>query len=62
MQLAEIFRARIIDVAPTSLVIEVVGTPDKIDALLEQYNAFGILELARTGSVGLFRGGKTLKV
>jgi acetolactate synthase-1/3 small subunit len=62
MQIAAIFRARIIDVASSSLVVEVVGTADKIDALLEQYKPFGIMEIARTGSVGLFRGAKVLKV
>lgn len=62
MQIAGIFRARIVDVGPTSVVVEVVGAQDKIDALLDLFKAFGILEIARTGSVGLFRGANSLRV
>lgn len=62
MQITSIFRARIIDVSSNSLIIEAAGTPDKIDALLEQLHPFTILEIARTGSVGLFRRARVLKV
>jgi len=61
MQLCDIFRARIIDVGHTSLVIEVVGEPGKISALVELFKPFGILEICRTGRVGVFRGEKILK-
>lgn len=61
MEIASIFRARIIDVGPKSVTIEIVGTQDKTDALLNLVKPFGILEIARTGSIGLGRGEKSLK-
>ena len=56
VQLAEVFRGRIIDVAPDSLVIEITGTEDKVDGLLEVLRPFGVLEMVRTGRVALSRG------
>ncbi len=56
MQLVEVFRARVVDVAPTSLVIEITGTRDKIDGLVEVLRPYGLLELARTGVVAMTRG------
>ena len=56
MQLVEVFRARIVDVAPASIVIEMTGTEDKIDGLLEVLRPFGVLEMARTGRVAMVRG------
>jgi acetolactate synthase-1/3 small subunit len=56
MQLVEVFRARVVDVAPESIVIEVTGTEDKIDGLLEVLRPFRILEMARTGRVAMARG------
>ena len=53
---ANIFRGRIIDVAPGSMVVEVTGTPDKIDAFLNLATTFGIKEIARTGITALIRG------
>ena len=53
MQLADVFRARVVDVAPDSLVIEITGTEDKIDGLLEMLRPFGVLEMARTGRVAM---------
>ncbi len=61
MQLVDIFRARIIDVGLRSMVVEVVGGNGKVDTLLKQFEVFGILEIARTGSVGLVRGKESLK-
>jgi acetolactate synthase-1/3 small subunit len=57
MQLAGVFRARVLDVAPASLVIEITGTEDKIDGLLEVLRHYGILEMVRTGRVAMSRGG-----
>src|SRR5256884_4647444 len=48
MELIKVFRARVVDVAPESLIIEVSGTVDKIDGLLEVLRPFGVLEMART--------------
>ena len=50
MELIKVFRARVIDVAPESLILEVSGTVDKIDGLLEVLRPFGVLEMARTRS------------
>lgn len=61
LEIIEIFRAKVIDVDPESLVIEVTGTPDKVAALEELLNPYGILELARTGRVALGRGSTNLK-
>lgn len=56
MQLVHIFRARVVDVAPDSVIVEVTGTEDKIDSLVELLRPFGILEMARTGRVAMVRG------
>jgi acetolactate synthase-1/3 small subunit len=56
MQLAHVFRARIVDVNNGSLVIEGTGTEDKIDGLVEVLREYGILEMARTGRVAMTRG------
>jgi len=54
--LAAIFRARIIDVAPDSVIVESTGTEDKIESLLELLKPIGILEMVRTGQVAMMRG------
>ena len=54
--LAEIFRANIIDVAPTSLIIELTGNQGKINAFINLLEGYRILEIARTGIAGLSRG------
>ena len=56
MQLAEVYRARIVDVAPNSLIIEVTGDEEKVDSLVEVLRPYGILEMARTGRVTMARG------
>lgn len=53
---ADIFRAKIIDVGPDSLIIELTGDQDKIDAFISLLEGYEILELARTGIAGLGRG------
>jgi acetolactate synthase-1/3 small subunit len=55
-QLADIFRATIIDVAPESMTIQITGDEDKVDSLINMLRPFGIKELARTGRVGMLRG------
>lgn len=57
---ANIFRARIVDVAPDSVVIEATGTSSKLKAFLEVLEPFGIRELVQSGRVALNRGPKTL--
>lgn len=62
LQIVELFRANIIDVAPDSLVIEVTGTDDKIDAMMTMLKGFGIREMVRTGRVAMVRGGGAVSV
>jgi acetolactate synthase-1/3 small subunit len=61
MQLVDVFRARIVDVAPKSLIIEVTGDQGKIDALNSTLKQFGIKEIARTGTLALGRGPKVIQ-
>ena len=56
MQLAQVFRARVVDVAPESMILEITGAEDKIDGLLEVLAPYGILEMVRTGRVAMARG------
>lgn len=59
LELASVFRARVVDVAPESLTIEITGTEDKIDGLLEVLRPFGLVEVVRTGQVAMRRGSKS---
>jgi acetolactate synthase-1/3 small subunit len=56
LELASVFRARVVDVSPESLTIEITGTEDKIDGLLEVLRPYGVLEMVRTGIVAMRRG------
>ena len=56
LRLAEVFRARVIDISPASFVFELTGTPVKIDAFVEMMIPIGLVELARTGVVAIGRG------
>jgi acetolactate synthase-1/3 small subunit len=56
MQLVQVFRARVVDVSPDSLVIESTGPEAKIDSLVEMLKPYGVLEMARTGRVAMSRG------
>jgi len=58
IEIADLFRSRIIDVAEDSLVVEVTGDSEKINAVIQLLSQFGIKEVARTGSVALLRGKK----
>ncbi len=58
--IAEIFRARIVDVSPESLILEVTGERAKIDGLIDLLKPYGITELARTGLSALQRGASVL--
>jgi acetolactate synthase-1/3 small subunit len=59
LELASVFRARVVDVAPESLTIEITGAEDKIDGLLEVLRPYGVLEMVRTGIVAMRRGTKS---
>ena len=56
LELANVFRARVVDLAPESLTIEITGGEDKIDGLLEVLRPYGVLEMVRTGIVAMRRG------
>lgn len=58
MEVVRVFRARVVDLAAQSLVIEITGTEDKIQALVEVLRPYGILEMARTGQVVMSRGAR----
>src|ERR671930_1478660 len=56
MQIVDIFRAKIVDVTKRSVVVEVTGTKDKIDAFEQMVRPFGLIEMARTGEIAIARG------
>ncbi len=58
LQIVDIFRAKIVDVAPTSVIIEMTGTEEKINAFVEIVRPFGVKEMVRTGIVAMARGSK----
>src|SRR5271155_716693 len=60
LHLVQVFRARVVDVAPESLVIEITGAEEKIDSLVEVLRPYGVLEMARTGRVAMARGSRSL--
>jgi len=62
MRLAEIFRGRIIDVTQESYVIELTGEGSKLDAFLDALQSFPVLEVVRSGVMGIARGDVALQV
>jgi acetolactate synthase I/III small subunit len=56
MQICEIFRAKVVDVSKRSLVVEVTGDCDKVDAFERLVRPFGLVEMARTGEIAIARG------
>lgn len=60
VSVADIFRAKIVDVEKESLMIELTGNQSKVDAFLKLLEGYEILELARTGLTGLSRGSKNV--
>lgn len=59
---SEVYRARVVDAAPDTLVIEVTGPSEKIDSLITLIRPYGIKEIARSGSVAMMRGSGTVAV
>lgn len=55
LELASVFQARVVEVAPDSLIMEVTGDEDKIDGLIEVLRPYGVLEMVRTGLVAMRR-------
>lgn len=60
VEIADIFRSKIVDVAPASMTIEATGSPDKLAALTELLHQHGVKELVRTGLVALARGDRAI--
>jgi acetolactate synthase-1/3 small subunit len=56
MQIVEIYRARVVDIAMGSLTVEVTGTTEKVDSMINMLRPYGIKELVRTGVVAMARG------
>jgi acetolactate synthase I/III small subunit len=61
LELIKVFRGHAVDVAPNSLIIEISGTVDKIDGLLEVLRPYGVLEMVRSGRISMTRGGDLLQ-
>jgi acetolactate synthase I/III small subunit len=60
MQLAEVFRARVVDVATDSLIIEITGDEEKINGFVDVLKPYSIIEMVRTGIIAMERGTTTL--
>ena len=58
---ADIFRAKVVDVAVDSLIVELTGNQSKLDAFINLLEGYEILELARTGITGLSRGAEDVR-
>jgi len=61
IQIVDIFRGNIVDVAQNALTIEITGDADKINAFEEMVRIFGIKEMVRTGTIAIERGNKSIK-
>lgn len=62
MDYTNIFRGRIIDVAADSVIVEITGTSDKMNAFINLTSSFGIVEIARTGITALSRGSESVRI
>ncbi|WP_333619354.1 acetolactate synthase small subunit [Dietzia sp.] len=60
IEVADLFRAHVVDVAPESVVLEATGTPEKLTALLRMLDEYGIREIVQSGMVALGRGPKAI--
>ena len=56
MQLVEVYRAKVVDVCPDSVIVEVTGPESKLDSMVDMLKPYGILEMVRTGLVAMVRG------
>jgi len=57
---AQMFKAKVVDVAPDALTLEVTGNPDKLESFLKVLEPFGVRELVQSGLVAISRGGKSI--
>ncbi len=56
VQIANIFRANIVDVSPTSVMVEATGPENKVESLISMLRGYGIKEMVRTGRISMVRG------
>jgi acetolactate synthase-1/3 small subunit len=57
---AQMFKAKVVDVAPDALTLEVTGNPDKLESFLKVLEPFGVRELVQSGLVAISRGGRSI--
>lgn len=62
LDIANVFRADVVDIATNSIILQVAGDEDKIDGLVKMCEPYGIRELSRTGRIAMVRGAKTTTV
>ncbi len=60
LEVVSLFRAHVVDVAPDAVVIEAIGSPGKLDALLAALEPFGVREIVQSGTVGIGRGPRSI--
>ena len=60
LEVATVFRASVVDMSPSTIVLEAVSSPAKLDALLAMLESYGTCELVRTGRIALARGSETI--
>jgi acetolactate synthase-1/3 small subunit len=60
LETVQLFRAKVVDVAPDAVTVEATGSADKLEALLRVLEPFGIRELVQSGMVAISRGGRSL--
>ncbi|HET7328592.1 MAG TPA: acetolactate synthase small subunit [Nocardioidaceae bacterium] len=60
LETVQLFRAKVVDVAPDAVIIEITGNADKLDAFMRVMEPFGIRELAQSGMVAIGRGGRSI--
>ena len=59
LRVADVFRAKVVDTTTSSFIFELTGTPDKIDSFVAIMRELGLVEVGRTGIVGMMRGAQT---
>ena len=62
LQIVEIFRAHVVDVSKTTTTLELSGAEDKINAIIELLEGYGILEIVRTGQIAIERGEQSMNI
>lgn len=61
VEVTDIYKAKVVDLSPDTMILEITGSPDKLEAFLKVIEPYGILEMQRTGVTVLARGKHTLK-